>query len=198
MMTPDGIEATLVEIDRVLTEGGFSEVSRPLTVSGIPFEVLRAYAAEPGFLDLVVVIDATEGTKHQLQRGYWLIERIARALDQAKSRRSLTAVVLHDADAARVPTEDFLRLGRILLVTDAGKVRHELAPILPILLEASGEASGDPLEDLLLAATDGHDESRVALIQSARLGSDHVQDTLVDWLDRSFVQEGNDDGDSQA
>jgi hypothetical protein len=197
-VTPDEKQATLAEIDRLLTEGGFREVPAPLTVSGIPFDVLRAYAAEPGFLDLVVVIDATEGTKLQLKNGYWLFERIARALDQARSRRSLTAVVLHDEDAARVPTEDFLRLGRILLVTDAVNVQHQLAPILPIILEASGEAAGDPLEDLLLAATDEHDESRIALIQSARLGSEQVEATLIAWIDSSFEQEGDRDGDSQA
>lgn len=196
-MIPEAKQATLVEIDRVLTTGGFGEIPAPLTVNGVPFDVLRAYTAEPGFLDLVVVIDATDGTKHQLQHGYWLIERIARALDQAKSRRSLTAIVLHDADAARVPTEDFLRLGRVLLVTDVGSVRHELAPILPISLEPSGEAAGDPLEDLLLAANIEHDGDKVVLIESARLGSDQVEATLIDWLDRSFAEEGE-NGDSQA
>lgn len=197
-MSPNTIAETLHEIDRILGEGGFSVIPSPMTVNGISFDVLRAYAAEPGFLDLVVVIDATEGTKHQLQRGYWLMERIARALDQAKSRRSLTTIVLHDVEAARVPTEEFLRLGRVLLVTDPESVRHELAPILPIRLEASGDAAGDPLEDLLLAASSEHDETRIALIQSARFGPEEVQATLVEWLDSSFEQEGDENGGSQA
>lgn len=197
-MSLETIAETLAEIHRILTEGGFSEVPSPLTVSGVPFDVLRAYAAEPGFLDLVVIIDATDGTKHQLQRGYWLMERIARALDQAESRRSLTAIVLHDAGAARVPTEDFLRLGRVLLVTDAAKARHELAPILPIRLEAGGDAEGDPLEDLLLAAAKEEDETRIALIRSARLSADEVQATLVAWIDSAFEQEGDEHGGSQA
>ncbi len=184
-------EATLDEIDRVLDEAGFRRIDGPLTVSGVPFEVVRAYTAGPGFLDLVVVLDATEGSDNQLRHGYWLIERIAQALDQTESRRPLTAVVLHDPAAARVPTEDFLRLGRVLLVTEADKVAAQLAPILPIVLESSAELGRDPLDVLLSHNKSGKDgETKAALIQAARSSQGEVEAILVDWIDSSFVDEG--------
>lgn len=179
------------EVDRLLTQAGFIELERPLVVGGVPFDVLRAYEAGPGFLDLVVVVDAMEGTPSRLRHSYWLVERIARALDQARSRRPLTAVVLHDAAAARVPTEDFLRLGRVLLVSDADKVAIELAPILPIVLESNSEAGRDPLDVLREQLAPGRDaEAQRALIQAAGLGASSVQSVFIDWIDDSFGEAG--------
>lgn len=179
------------EIDRLLIDGGFAPIAGPLVVNGVPFEVVRAYVAGAGFLDLVVVIDMRAGTASQIRHGYWLVERIAQALDHAKSRRSLTAVVLHDVSAARVPTEDFLRLGRVLLVSDPHNVRDELAPILPIVLEPSNEIERDPLESLLSRNSSGKDaEVKVAMIQAAAHGSDQVRSVLVDWIDRAFDGDG--------
>jgi hypothetical protein len=174
-----------------MIDGEFSPIDRPLVVNGVPFEVVRAYVAGEGFLDLVVVIDMRAGSARQLRHGYWLVERIAQALDHAKSRRPLTAVVLHDASAARVPTEDFLRVGRVLLVSDPDTVRDELAPILPIVLEPSNETERDPLETLLSRNNSGKDaEPKVSLIEAAAFGSDRVRSVFVDWIDSSFDSDG--------
>jgi len=181
-------------VDEVMSTGGYTAVEGNLTVSGVPFEVVRAYTSGPGFLDLVVVVDAREGTEAQLRRGYWLVERIASALDQSRSPRSLTAIVLHDASAARVPTEEFLRHGRVLLVTDVDTVAAELAPILPIVLEPSAEVGRDPLETLLSGVGPGGDaQQQTALIEAARLGSDRVRMTFVKWIDDAFSREGAED-----
>ena len=198
-MTPEEREATLHEIDRVLERGGFSPIEPPLTIAGIPFDVLRAYRAGPGFLDLVVVLDGTDNSPKQLQQSYWLIERIARALDQARSRRPLTAVILHDPDSARVPTEDFLRLARVLLVTDANRVADEVAPIMPMVLEPSNEVGRDPLEDLLDSYRGAPDsETTVPLVEAARLGPGRVEAVLGEWLDGAFTDRGESDGESPA
>lgn len=198
-MGPEDREQILVEIDRVLGSAGFVAVDAPLTVSGVPFDVTSAYAAGSGFLDLVVVVDAADGSSKQLQRGYWLVERIARALDQAKSRRPLTVIVLHDAAAARVNTEDFLRLGRVLLVTNPSRVAAELAPILPIVLEPNADADPDPLEGLLRRHSAGQDgSSKMALIEAAKLGAPTVQSRLLEWIDDAFTLEGVDDDDANA
>ena len=198
-MFPKDMDATLQEIDRVMADGGFAIIESPLTIGGIPFEVIRAFVADPGFLDLVVVIDATDGTPSQLRQSYWLVERIARALDQARSRRPLTAVILHNAEAARVPTEEFLRLARVLLVTEVSKVESELAPILPIVLEPSAEVGRDPLEDLLASYSAGADGDRTGgLIEAARRGERGVESGLAKWLDNAFVASGGDDGESKA
>lgn len=190
-MTPEDREQILAGIDRVLGEAGYLALDGPLTVGGVPFDVTRAYAAGPGFIDLVVVVDATEGTTKQLQRGYWLVERIARALDQAESRRPLTVVLLHDELAARVNTEDFLRLGRVLLVTAPDKVSVELAPILPIVIEPTAETGPDPLDQLARRHGGGQDGPRkVELIEAAKLGSEQVQSRLLKWIDNALVEEG--------
>jgi hypothetical protein len=197
-MRPEDRERALRELDRVLGAAGYRPLVAPLTIGGVPFDVTRAYAAGAGFLDLVIVVDATEGSSKQFQRGYWLIERIARALDQAESRRPLTVVVLHDEAAARVNTEDFLRLGRVLLLTDPARVEVELAPMLPIVLEPSAEAFADPLEDLLKRHSGGQDgSSKAALIEAAKVSAESVESRLLGWIDGAFAEKGaTDDGSS--
>jgi hypothetical protein len=196
-MQADDIDAALAEIDRVLTEAGFATIDNPLTVGGVPFDVIRAYVAGPGFLDLIVVIDSTGGMPSQLRQNFWLVERIARALDQAGSRRPLTAVLLHDADAARVPTEEFLRLARVLLVADINTVASELAPILPIVLKPTTQLGRDPLEDLLVFYGSGRYSDKASrLIELARGGARAVESGFAEWLDEAFVGSGGDDGES--
>lgn len=198
-MTVESSDATIQEIDRVLAGAGFSKIPSPLTVGGIPFDVVRAYVAGTGFLDLVVVIDGTGGTPSQIRQNYWLVERIARALDQAGSRRPLTAVILHDAQAARVPTEEFLRLARVLLVTDAAAVANELAPMLPIVFEPSTEVGRDPLDDLVVSYSSGRDSDRTTgLVELARVGARAVETGFARWLDDAFVATGVDDAERQA
>lgn len=187
MMSTANKTATLRAIEEAMRGGGFTAMGSPLVVAGVPFDVVGSYVGGPGSLDLVVVLDATEGTSEQLQRGYWLIERVARALDQVGSRRPLTALILHDDAAARVPTEDFLRLARVLLVTGADHVERELAPILPLVFEASSQTGQDPIEDMLKRNRSGKDGTqRAALIEAAQRGADEVESTLIEWLDKSF------------
>lgn len=184
-------KATLKAIDETMLAGGFASIGSTLRVAGVPFDVVGSYVAGPGSLDLVVVVDATEGTSDQLQRGFWLIERVARALDQAGSRRPLTALILHDDGAKRVPTEDFLRLARVLLVTGENRVPHELAPIMPLVFEKSSGTGQDPMADLLERNRSGkHGSRRAALIEAARHGADHVETTLLEWLDEPFDEQG--------
>lgn len=191
MMSAADKKAILKAINETMIAGGFQSIGSSLVVGGVPFKVLGAYAAGPGFLDLVLVVDATEGTSNQLQRGYWLVERVARSLDQAGSRRPLTALILHDDTAARVPTEDFLRLARVLLVTSADRVERELAPILPIVFETNSDTAEDPLQDLLKRNRSGKDgPSKVSLIDAAQLGAGQVEAALLEWLDQSFEEEG--------
>jgi hypothetical protein len=197
-MRPEDRERALRELDRVLGAAGYRPLVAPLTVGGVPFDVTRAYAAGAGFLDLVIVVDATQGSSKQFQRGYWLIERIAGALDQAQSRRPLTVVVLHDEAAARVNTEDFLKLARVLLLTDPARVEMELAPMLPIVLEPNADAVADPLEDLLKRHSGGQDGSnKAALIAAARVSAETVESRLLRWIEGAFEERGaTDDGPS--
>lgn len=194
MMKTGGTDTLLDQVDEVMTSGGFNSLPSPLVVGGLPFEVERAYTAEEGSLDLVVVIDAREGTALQLRQGYLLVERIARALDQARSRRPLTAIVMNRKNAVRVPTEDFLRVGRLLLVTEPDEVERELAPLLPIVLESGDEVASDVMQELAQSNQRGTDaELRQALVAASRLGPGDVQAALVEWVDESFSGEVNPD-----
>lgn len=199
MMSADDREATLTAIEDTMLGAGFTSIGSTLLVAGVPFDVVGSYAAGPGSLDLVVVVDATEGTSNQLQRGYWLVERVARALDQAGSRRPLTALIMHDDEAARVPTADFLRLARVLLVTGADRVQRELAPIMPLVFDTGSETSDDPMEDLLNRNQSGTDApQRATLLEAAQHGADRVESALLEWLDQSFDEEGSHDGKAGA
>lgn len=186
-MAGNDIASVMGEIDRVLATGGFEVIPPPLTIGGIPFEVLRAYAGGPGFLDLVVAVDCLGMTQNELRQRYWLIERIARALDQAGSRRPLTAVLLHDPAAARVPVEDFLRVARVLLVTGVANAEDELAPILPVVLVPTSDVGRDPLEQLIdVYAQRTSSERLVELINAARHSPAAVERQLASWFDEAL------------
>ncbi|KSU82835.1 MULTISPECIES: hypothetical protein [Rhodococcus] len=179
--------ATLTAIDVAMLGGGFKSIGSSLVVAGVPFDVIASYVGGPGSLDLIVVVDATEGTSEQLQRGYWLVERVARALDQVGSRRPLTAIILHDHAAARVPTEDFLRLARVLLITHPDHVQRELAPILPLVFETGSEIAHDSLDELLERNQSGNDvNKRTSLIEAAQRGAEQVESEFREWLDQVF------------
>ena len=103
------------EVDVVLRESGYAKMPANLAIGGVPFRLQNAYVAGAGYLDLVLVMDVCdEGAG--IQETYWLLERVARALDNAESRRPLTSISACANPPSASAADGLLRLGRVLFV----------------------------------------------------------------------------------
>jgi hypothetical protein len=157
---------TLVEhITAILASGGYKILSRPFAIGGLPFDFDVALIAGEKALDLIVVADLTqEGDERRLVQK---IQALARALDLAKSRRPLTAVLA--GATAKASTVD--ALGQVCRVLPVGApdgegvdqtLRDWLAVLLPLphLEELSGIANWE--SELATQIADASGETFVA------------------------------------
>lgn len=103
----------LQRISGILTAAGYRALPPRFSVRGLPFEFAMAFVANEKGHDVVVVIDVTTETAERVfvQR----IQGLARALDLAKSRRPLTAI-LAGADPDEATIEALSRVCRVLPV----------------------------------------------------------------------------------
>lgn len=181
----------VTEIDRVLRDADYLRIDN-LRIGTVPFDVDYAYLAGPGFLDLVVVMDA-DASASQI---YWLAERVASALDTVGSRRPVTYVLVGNHQEEGVLVDDLIRLGRVVHVSAFEHVAEELAPLLPVVIEQGDDVQGDPLTELDLATgTRDTDVSAMRdLVKAARSGAGPVEASLAVWLDGAFGGQGREGG----
>jgi hypothetical protein len=176
--------ATAERVDRVLREARYVRV-RTLRIGEVPFDVEYAYLAGPGFLDLVLLMDASAPASQI----YWLAERVASALDSVGSRRPLTYVLVGDVSNLGVVTDDLIRLGRVVNVTGSAHVAEELAPLLPMVMDEGVDVEEDPLGQLDVTAGNQEGDAKVmaALLDAARGGPKAVEAGLAKWFDAAFA-----------
>lgn len=173
------------EVDRVLRDAQYVRVNE-LRIGDVPFEVDYSYLAGPGFLDLVLVIDA-DTPSSQI---YWLAERVASALDGVGSRRPITYVLVGDARDEGMVTDELIKLGRVVHVSGPEHVSEELAPLLPVVLEQGHDVEVDPLAQLdLSAGTQKGDVPALSdFVKAARSGANSVEANLASWFDAAFSE----------
>jgi hypothetical protein len=134
---------TLVDhVRSILISAGYKELPRPFSVGGLPFEFSSALVAQEKSLDLIVVVDlSTDSDQRFVQK----IRALARALDLAKSRRPLTAVLV-GAECDEGTIESVSPVCRVLPIGIPTEsiveqvIRDWLAVLLP--LPELGELSG--------------------------------------------------------
>jgi hypothetical protein len=164
---------TLVDhVQRILTSAGYRELPRPFAVGGLPFEFSSAFVARERSLDLIVVVDLSTDTE---QRFVQKIRALARALDLAKSRRPLTAVLV-GAECDEGTVESLSPVCRVLPIGAPAEsvveqvIRDWLAVLLPLpeLEELSGIADWETeLAAQLPSEISSLDEYKAAANRSA-------------------------------
>ena len=176
-------------VDAVLRDSGYIKMPEDVAVGGIPFKLPYAYIAGEGYLDLVLVIDVCDEEGSAIDETYWLLERVARALDNAGSRRPITAILACANPPGASAADGFLRLGRVLFVDDPTRVRQQLAPMLPLTFAAAPDAEPDPIGQLTVVGFRDHDKPAMErLLRSAR-SAELVEPALIAWLDQAFDPE---------
>lgn len=168
---------TLVEgVRTILLEAEYIELSRPFRVGSLPFEFSAAFIGRDKSLDLIVVLDLNDGEQGRLVQR---VRALARALDLAKSRRPLTAVLL-GVERSENMIESISEVCRVLPIGLPEEnavdqtLRDWLAVLLPLpeLDELSGMA--DP-EAELLSLLPNRTEQFDPYMSMANIGAEAVE-----------------------
>lgn len=149
------IPTTPIErIAALLVDAGYKRLSVPLKVLRLSFDVGAAFIGSEMSSDLIVIIDSVDKSELRMIQ---IVEALSRALDSARSRRSLTVVVVGPRPVPGT-LERLSRVARVLplgVVSDADTLLDWLAVLLPLNVPAIAERaapglqSGDTKPDVL-------------------------------------------------
>src|SRR5258708_4784946 len=159
------------KIVELLVSAGYRRLVPPLTIVGLSFEVPAALVGTGAMSDLIVVADTAFETDQRIQKK---LEGIARALDVARSKRPLTAVLA--GPRPRTPVLDamskvcrVLPVGTVVDRDQDAALKNWLAVLMPLSLpQARGELA-DPMKELS-RQVDTNDAVSAELMSAAPLG----------------------------
>jgi len=172
------------EVLDVLVDNGYTILPSPLQLGEISLDIDLVCSGPTDRLDLVGIADRPE-TREEGLRLYWQIQRLARALDAAGSRRTITVVVVGGVDDPRL-SADLQTVARILAVDDSLPIRRLIAPLLTLKLPAATQTTLDGIAQVRAAVKGRHSAALLELVQSAADGPDGVTAKYLSWVDESF------------
>ena len=160
------------EVLDVLVDSGYTILPSPLQLGEISLDIDLVCSGPTDRLDLVVIADRPE-TREEGLRLYWQIQRLARALDAAGSRRTITVVVVGGVDDPRL-SADLPTVARVLGVDASLPIRRLVPPPLALRLPAATQTTLDAIAQLRAAVKGRHSAALLELVQSAAAGPDGV------------------------
>lgn len=181
------ISTTPIErIAALLVDAGYKRLSVPLTVLKLSFDLGAAFIGGDMSSDLIVAIDSVDRSELRMVQ---IVEALSRALDSARSRRSLTVVIVGPRP---VPStlERLSRVARVLPVgvaSDADTLRDWLAVLLPLNIPAIPERPAPVLR------SDDSDEAFPDVLttgfeHAALRGEIEVQQLLIRLVELPFKE----------
>ncbi len=172
------------EIHRALITTGYSELPKPLQLGEISLDLESVYSGPIDRLDLAVIVDSPN-TREEGFRLYWQIQRLARALDAAGSRRTITVVAIGGIDDNRV-LADLQAVARVLTVDESLPVRRLIAPLLNLVLPRATQEALDGMTQARAFVKGRHNTALLEILDSASDGVDSVTMTYAAWVDKAF------------
>jgi hypothetical protein len=128
------ISTTPVErIARLLSDAKYTRLPVPLKILKLSFDIGAAFIGSETSSDLVVVIDNVDRPELRMVQ---IVEALSRTLDVARSRRSLTIIVVGPRPVLNT-IERLSRVARVLpvgVITDEEALRDWLAVLLPLTI----------------------------------------------------------------
>lgn len=178
------------EVVHLLTDNSYVKMSPLITIGDIELEVPDLWESPPENMDLSLIADRPDSRESSL-RLYWLVQRLARALDSASSRRTVTVILIGEPS----PTTDLnelLELARVLVVDGSLATKRLIGPLLRLRLPATATSQLDGIAEVV-AAIDKKQYSRelLRLIDASSAGASVVSDRYRAWLDESFAKGGS-------
>lgn len=172
-----------------LEKAGYQRIVDDLRVGELKFQFPAAFVKVQNSADLILVADIASESETQLTRK---VEGVARALDIARSTRSLTLVVTGPRPSAAT-LESLSRVCRVLATgnisgADGTKIlKNWLAVLLPLMLPQPESVANDSLARIHASAKNLGDPI-TGLIDIALQGKDAVSKALYSSIDAAAVQ----------
>ena len=184
-MKPADAMGLRTKVTTFLVESGYSPLEDSFVVGSIEFELDGVFTGPSGTLSLVMVQDGPTN-REESGRLYWLVQRVARALDATGSRVSVTVVLLGGEPDDRLIGE-LQGLSRVLPIHDQVPVSRSLAPLSRISIDTVGHAFSNGLDRLAQFAAQRKDApGLVSLVRAASRGSESVEGKLRGWLESAI------------
>lgn len=174
----------------LLVRHDYQTLAPSVTIGAIPIEFRWLLKGPPNSLNLIAVEDCPTNREGEL-RLHWKVQRLARALDAASSRRSISLVLVGDSLDARL-LGDLQSVARVLIVSDALPVDRLLSPLLPLRVPTASETTLDGPAHLRSAVKGRYSNALRELAAAGRQGPKSVESRYAAWIDDSFTSE--DDG----
>lgn len=171
----------------ILTGSGYRRLSSPLSIAGLSFEFPAALIGENPSPDLVLVADTAFEADTRILRK---VEGVARALDVARSKRPLTAILVGPRPTAAV-LDAMTKVCRVLPTgvirpdDTSGLLENWLAVLLPLALPEPSHNVTEPLESIV-HRSDDLDEGIIEIVALGAQGVDAVQARLHELLNTSL------------
>jgi len=179
---------------QVLEANGFRRLPKPLLVGGTTFDFDAAVTGTDKSHDLVIVSGPTANPKRLAQ----LLSGLNLTLDSVESRRPVSIVLIGPPlnRSVIMNLEDHARVMTISTVEPTeDEVRSAVAVLLPLRFPQARQVSTDPLEELSANLGGDFTDEHRAIIDSARIGSDAVRETLRTYIDSAVAGDASDTGD---
>lgn len=171
----------------ILSGSGYRRLSSPLSIAGLYFEFPAALIGENPSPDLVLVADTAFEADTRILRK---VEGVARALDVARSKRPLTAILVGPRPTAAV-LDAMTKVCRVLPTgvigpdDTSGLLQNWLAVLLPLALPEPSQNVTEPLE-MIVQSSDDLDEGIIEIVALGAQGTDAVQARLHELLNTSL------------
>lgn len=171
----------------ILTGSGYRRLSSPLSIAGLSFEFPAALIGENPSPDLVLVADTAFEPDTRILRK---VEGVARALDVARSKRPLTAILVGPRPTAAV-LDAMTKVCRVLPTgvirpdDTSGLLQNWLAVLLPLALPEPSQNVTEPLESIV-QRSDDLNEGIIEIVALGAQGTDAVQARLHELLNTSL------------
>lgn len=172
-----------------LEQAGYQRITDALRVGELKFEFPAAFVKAKSSADLILVADIASESEIQLSRK---VDGVARALDIARSTRSLTLVVT----GPRPSPAALESLSRVCRVLPTGNIsgadgdeilKNWLAVLLPLTLPQPESVASNSLARVYASAK-GLDEATRKLVDIALQGKSAVSKALYSTIDAAAVQ----------
>jgi hypothetical protein len=173
----------------VLEEAGYQRIVDDLRVGELKFQFQAAFVKAESSADLILVADIASESEMHLTRK---VDGVARALDIARSTRSLTLVVTGPRPS-RAALESLSRVCRVLPTGNISGadgidiLKNWLAVLLPLTLPQPESVASNALARVQASAYTLNEATR-KLIDAAQQGKGAVSKALYSMIDAAAVQ----------
>lgn len=183
-MTHSSYQALRQKVVGTLADTGYSVLSTPFKLGEISIDLDLVCSGPADRLDLAVIADRPD-TREEALRLYWQIQRLARALDAAESRRTITVVVVGGIEDTRL-LADLQSVARVLAVDESLPVRRLIAPLLNLELPETTHSTLDGMAQVLTSINGRHSAALRGIVHSAPEGPEAVTKNYASWVNEAF------------